>query len=58
MIAEIELRIKQIAPRAGFRYIEYVTRLFRRLTGQTPTEFRQTNFATRSPLPQTIGNRR
>ena len=41
LLAESELPIKQIAHRAGFRYVEYMTRLFRRLTGQTPAEFRQ-----------------
>jgi LacI family transcriptional regulator len=41
LLAKTELPIKQIAHRAGFRYVEYMTRLFRRLTGQTPAEFRQ-----------------
>lgn len=40
LLAETDLPIKQIAHRAGFHYVEYMTRLFRRLTGQTPAEYR------------------
>ena len=33
--------LKQIAVRAGFRYPEYMMQVFRRITGQTPTEYRR-----------------
>lgn len=41
LLAKTDLPIKQITHRAGFRYVEYMTRLFHRWTGQTPAEFRQ-----------------
>jgi LacI family transcriptional regulator len=47
LLGETELPIKQIAHRAGFRYVEYMTRLFRRVTGRTPAKFRH--------LPSAIG---
>ncbi len=41
LLTQTNLPIKQIARRAGFQYVEYMTRLFRRLTGQTPGECRK-----------------
>lgn len=41
LLAKTELPIKQIAHRAGFRSVAYMTRLFGRLTGQTPGECRK-----------------
>lgn len=41
LLSQTELPIKQIARRAGFRYVEYMTRLFRRITGQTPAAYRK-----------------
>lgn len=41
LLSETELPIKQVAHRAGFRYVEYMTRLFTRMTGQTPAEYRK-----------------
>ncbi len=41
LLEDTDLPIKQVAHRAGFRYVEYMTRLFRRLTGQTPAECRR-----------------
>lgn len=35
------LPIKQVAHRAGFHQVEYMTRLFRRMTGQTPGRYRR-----------------
>jgi LacI family transcriptional regulator len=43
LLTETDLPIKQIAHRAGFHYVEYMTRLFRRLTGQTPAECRRSS---------------
>ena len=50
LLAETELPIKMVAHRAGFRYVEYMTRLFTRMTGQTPAEFRKA-----SRFPSTAG---
>ena len=33
--------LKQMAPQAGFSYPEYMMRVFRRATGQTPTDYRK-----------------
>jgi LacI family transcriptional regulator len=41
LLTRTDLPIKQIARRAGFQYVEYMTRLFRRLTGQTPGKSRK-----------------
>lgn len=35
------LPIKQVTHRAGFHQVEYMTRLFRRMTGQTPGRYRR-----------------
>jgi len=41
LLAETNLPIKQIAQQAGFQTVQYLTRAFRRLTGDTPAEFRR-----------------
>ncbi len=41
LLETTELPIKQIAHRAGFRGVEYMTRLFHRWTGQTPADYRR-----------------
>jgi len=41
LLSETGLPIKQVAHRSGFRYVEYMTRLFKRMTGQTPAEYRK-----------------
>ncbi len=41
LLQNTDLPIKQIAHRSGFRQVEYMTRLFRRLTGQTPARYRK-----------------
>jgi LacI family transcriptional regulator len=41
LLQTTDLPIKQIAHRAGFRQVEYMTRLFHRMTGQTPAQFRK-----------------
>lgn len=40
LVADTELPLKQVAARAGFKYIQYMTTLFRRRLGQTPREYR------------------
>ncbi|NLX95957.1 MAG: DNA-binding transcriptional regulator [Rhodopirellula sp.] len=51
LLSETELPIKRVAHRAGFRYVEYMTRLFTRMTGQTPAEYRK---ASRFPSAASI----
>lgn len=41
LLRSTELPIKQVARRAGFHQVEYMTRVFRRLTGQTPAGYRR-----------------
>ena len=41
LLEQTDLAIKQIARRSGFRGVEYMTRVFGRLTGQTPGEYRK-----------------
>lgn len=41
LLAETSLPIKQIAQQAGFQTVQYLTRTFRRLTGDTPAAFRR-----------------
>lgn len=36
LLSETDLPIKKVAHRAGFRYVEYMTRLFTRMTGRIP----------------------
>ncbi len=40
LIAQTVLPLKQVAAQAGFRYVQYMTKLFRMRLGQTPAEFR------------------
>lgn len=41
LIAETDLPLKQVAMKAGFQYVQYMTRTFRQCVGQTPAEFRR-----------------
>jgi LacI family transcriptional regulator len=41
LLATTNLPIKQVARRAGFRYVEYMSRLFRRMVGDTPARYRK-----------------
>jgi LacI family transcriptional regulator len=41
LIADTDLPLKQVALKAGFQYVQYMTRTFRRCVGQTPAEFRR-----------------
>lgn len=41
LLATTNLPIKQVARRAGFRYVEYMARLFRRHVGETPANYRK-----------------
>jgi LacI family transcriptional regulator len=43
LIAETSLPLKQVALRSGFKYVQYMTRLFRRRFGRTPAQFRGRN---------------
>jgi LacI family transcriptional regulator len=40
LITGTSLPLKQIAVQAGFKYVQYMTKLFRQRLGQTPAEFR------------------
>ena len=40
LLAVTDMPIKQIARQAGFRYPEYMMRVFRRATGQTLKQYR------------------
>jgi len=42
LLRSTPLPIKQVARRAGFQQVEYMTRVFHRLTGQTPAQYRKT----------------
>ena len=41
LIADTDLPLKQVAVQAGFQYVQYLTRLFRKCVGQTPARFRR-----------------
>lgn len=45
LLAETDLPLREIASRAGFEHTEYLTVVFKRETGQTPTEFRNSAVA-------------
>jgi LacI family transcriptional regulator len=49
LLAESDLSLAQIAPLAGYRHPEYMSVVFKRLTGETPGQFRKrTNPSVRS----------
>lgn len=52
LLADTDLPLKQVAAQTGFRYIQYLTRVFRQHVGQTPGEYRKQRV--RGPRP---GNR-
>lgn len=41
LLATTNVPIKQVARRAGFRHVEYMTRLFRRRVGEPPAHYRK-----------------
>ncbi|MHC5538559.1 XylR family transcriptional regulator [Singulisphaera rosea] len=41
LLSETELPLTAIAERAGFAYVEYLSTIFRRETGQTPSSYRR-----------------
>lgn len=41
LLAETDLSLAQIAPLAGFRHAEYLSVVFKRLTGETPGHYRK-----------------
>jgi LacI family transcriptional regulator len=41
LLAETDLPLKQIARRCGFKYTQYLSRVFRQATGRTLTEYRK-----------------
>jgi len=41
LLGTTDLPIKQIAAQAGFHYVQYLTRAFRKATGLTPGRFRK-----------------
>ena len=41
LLAETNMPLKRITHLAGFRYVEYMTLLFRQCTGETPAAFRK-----------------
>lgn len=40
LLADTDLRVYEVAERSGFRDVKYFSKLFRRLTGATPQEYR------------------
>jgi LacI family transcriptional regulator len=50
LLASTDLPTKQIAAQSGFHYVQYLTRVFRKDTGQTPANFRK-----RVRQPKTAG---
>ncbi len=48
LLAETDLPLKQVAAQAGFKYIQYMSTLFRRRLDQTPREYR---LRARMPVP-------
>ncbi len=41
LLSTTDLPTKQIAAQSGFRYVQYLTRVFRKATGQTPASYRK-----------------
>jgi len=41
LLTSTDLPIKQVAQKTGFRYLPYLTRVFRAVTGQTPARYRK-----------------
>jgi LacI family transcriptional regulator len=41
LLATTDLPTKQIAAQTGFRYVQYLTRVFRKVTGHTPAHYRK-----------------
>jgi LacI family transcriptional regulator len=43
LLRETDLPIQDIADRSGYEYAEYMAATFKRATGLTPSEFRQSS---------------
>jgi AraC-like DNA-binding protein len=43
LLANPQARVSEIAFEAGFASLTHFNRMFKRITGQSPSEFRQTN---------------
>jgi LacI family transcriptional regulator len=41
LVAATSLPLKQVAAQAGFAYVQHMTTIFRRATGQTPGQYRK-----------------
>lgn len=41
LLADTDMPLKQVAAQVGFRYVQYLTRVFRRHVGQTPGQYRK-----------------
>ena len=41
LVATTDLPLKQVAAKAGFKYVQHMTTVFRQHTGQTPAEYRK-----------------
>ena len=49
LLSETDLKLPDIAERAGLKHAEYLSVLFKRETGMTPGEFRRQHTKPRSP---------
>lgn len=47
-LSEGELNVSEIAYELGFKYPHHLTRMFKKMTGMTPNEFRNSTFASES----------
>ena len=45
LLSRPEINIKDISAEAGFRDANYFTRVFKRMVGMTPSEYRNADFA-------------
>lgn len=43
LLARTDLLVKQVARRAGFKYVQYMTEVFRQHVGQSPAEYRKSH---------------
>jgi AraC-like DNA-binding protein len=48
LLAQRELSVKEVAPRAGFTDSNYFAKVFRKITGQSPSEYRVAKLAART----------
>ncbi len=50
LLAETELPLERIAELAGYKHTEYMSVVFKRLTGQTPAQYRRQVLPSQAPL--------